>query len=127
MQPFKQLRVWRHAHAWILDIYKATTQFPAEERYVLTTQLRRAAMSVASNVAEGSKRRSPIDFARHLNIAEGSLAEASYQLLLAGDLGYANVESLCNRADEIGAMLHRFRTRLELEGGRQGRRLTADG
>jgi four helix bundle protein len=118
MQPFTKLRVWGEAHAWVLDVYKASRVFPSEERYCLTTQLRRAGISVPSNIAEGSKRRSALDFARHLNIAEGSLAESSYQLLLAEDLGYADLRALRARADEIGAMLHGFREKLERQGGR---------
>ncbi len=113
MQRFTDLRAWREAHAWVLDVYRLSRRFPNDERYGLTSQLRRAAMSVPSNIAEGSKRRSLAEHARFVNIAEGSLAEADYQLMLAGDLGYADVRAERSRADTIGAMLHGLRESLE--------------
>lgn len=87
MQRFTDLKVWRRGHSLVLGIYRATATFPAEERFGLVSQLRRAAVSVPANIAEGSQRDSPADYARFLNIAQGSLAEVQYLLLFARDLG----------------------------------------
>lgn len=116
MQRFTELKVWQVAHAWVLDVYRATRGFPADERYGLTAQLRRSAASVPSNIAEGAKRRTPADYARFLNIAEASLSEAEYHLILARDLSYASsheLRALSEGAAEIGRMLHGLRTRVE--------------
>ena len=88
MRDFRQLKVWQKAHRCTLEIYRHTQSFPAEERFGLTAQLRKAAVSVPSNIAEGCGRDSERDFARFLSIAAGSASEAEYQLLLARDLGY---------------------------------------
>jgi four helix bundle protein len=115
VQHFANLVVWQRAHSFVLEVYRRTAAFPREERYGLTSQLRRAAASVAANIAEGAKRRSETEFARHLNIAEASLAESAYFVLLARDLGYlpsAAAASLESEADEIARMLHRLRERI---------------
>ena len=83
MQRFTDLKVWQRSHALVLAIYRATMSFPADERFGITSQLRRAAVSVPSNIAEGSKRQGRLDYARFLNIAEGSLSETQYLLMLA--------------------------------------------
>ena len=88
MQDYRQLRVWQHAHQIALDVYRATASFPKAERYGLTSQIRRAASSVPSNIAEGCGRGSGPDFARFLQIATGSANEVDYQLLLTRDLGF---------------------------------------
>jgi four helix bundle protein len=75
MQRFTDLKVWQRSHALVLRIYQLTAGFPAEERFGLGVQLRRAALSVPTNIAEGSKRQGSQEYARFLNIAEGSLAE----------------------------------------------------
>ena len=90
MQDYRQLRVWKSAHRLVLAVYEATEAFPQRERYGLALQLRRASVSVASNIAEGASRATDRDFARFLDIARGSLGEVEYQVLLAGDLGYIN-------------------------------------
>lgn len=116
MQRYQDLKVWQRSHALVLRVYKLTEGFPEKERFALTSQLRRAAVSVPSNIAEGSKRRSQQQYAHHLNVAEGSLAEADYQLLLSRDLGYATEDSvrpLRNEADEIARMLFQLRTKVE--------------
>ena len=105
---FKDLTVWQKAHKLVLDIFQATKSFPAEEKYGLATQLRRAAVSVPTNIAEGFKRKSKKDFSHFLNIADTSLEETKYHLLLAEDLGY--LPSQLSRhpqeqCDEIGRML----------------------
>jgi four helix bundle protein len=88
MRDFRKLKVWQNAHRCALEIYRHTQGFPVDERFGLTVQLRRAAVSVASNIAEGCGRDGERDFARFLSIAAGSASEVEYQLLLARDLGY---------------------------------------
>ena len=86
MQNFRDLKVWNKAHAVALAAYTATERFPASERYGLTSQIRRAATSIAANIAEGCGRSSDADFARFLHVAMGSASELEYLLLLARDL-----------------------------------------
>ena len=88
MRNFHELKVWGKAHRLVLSVYQATRHFPAEERFGLTLQLRRAAASAPSNIAEGCGREGERELARFLSIAAGSLSEVEYQLLLAHDLGY---------------------------------------
>ena len=88
MQRFTELEVWRRSHSLVLEIYRLTQSFPSEEKFGLTSQIRRAAVSVATNIAEGSKRVARPDYARFLNISEGSLAETQYLLMVSRDLGY---------------------------------------
>ena len=87
-RTFEDLIVWQKSHAFVLNVYKVSRNFPREETYGLTSQLRRAAISIPANIAEGFKRRGRPDKARLMNVAEGSLEEARYYLLLAHDLGY---------------------------------------
>jgi four helix bundle protein len=88
VQDFRQLKVWMKSHSLVLDVYKATVSFPKTEVFGLTNQIRRAAVSIPSNIAEGCGRGSDQDFARFLQIAMGSASEVEYQLLLARDLAY---------------------------------------
>jgi four helix bundle protein len=104
-RTFEDLLVWQRAHAFVLGVYRLTADFPREEQYGLTSQLRRAAVSVPANIAEGFKRRGKADKARLMNIAEGSLEEARYYLRLARDLGYANEPGLSDSAAEVGRLL----------------------
>ncbi|HEX6837928.1 MAG TPA: four helix bundle protein, partial [Polyangia bacterium] len=87
MQDFRDLKVWQRAHELTLAIYRATATFPSEERFGLTSQMRRSAASVPANIAEGRCRGSDADFGRFLRVALGSAAETEYHLILAGDLG----------------------------------------
>ena len=115
MQRFTDLKVWQRSHALVLEIYRATAGFPTDERFGLTSQLRRAATSVSTNIAEGSKRQHAPDYARFLNVAEGSLAETEYLLLLSRDLGYLPPEAatpLSTEAGEISRMLHALRAKV---------------
>jgi four helix bundle protein len=92
-----------------------TAHFPPEERYGLTSQLRRAALSVPTNIAEGSKRVSRQDYARFLNMAEGSLAETEYLLMVSRDLGYLpekDISTLPAELTEIGSVLNSLRTKV---------------
>lgn|SRR5258708_4513998 len=98
----------------VLQIYSLSRKFPAEEKFGLCSQLRRAALSVPANIAEGSKRIGRAEYARFLNIAEASLAETQYLLILAQDLGYVRKEgALEAETREIEVMLHALRTRVE--------------
>ncbi len=90
MKDFKDLKVWVKAHAVTLSIYEGTRNFPREEIYGLTSQMRRAAASIAANIAEGCGRRSDAELHRFLQIARGSASELEYHLLLARDLHFMN-------------------------------------
>jgi len=87
MQNFRQLSVWQKSHKLTLSIYNITRTFPREERFGLTSQLRRAASSIGANIAEGCGRNTRIEFRRFLDLAMGSASEVEYFLLLAFDLG----------------------------------------
>ena len=88
VRTFKDLKVWRKAYDMVIDIYKLTKDFPSDERFGLTTQIRRAAVSIPSNIAEGYARRYLKQYIQFLCIAYGSGAELETQLMLAKDLGY---------------------------------------
>ena len=125
MQRFTKLEVWQRSHQLALSVYRLTRTFPTDERFGIVSQIRRAAVSVASNIAEGSKRRSNPDYARLLNIAEGSLAETESLLRLARDLEFGPAESLKTliaEADEISRMVYALRAAVEAEAERQKHR-----
>ena len=105
---FHDLRVWQKSHALALEVYRASAVFPRHELFGLTQQMRRAAVSVPSNIAEGFRRRGRLDKARFLNIAAASLDELQYQLLLAHDLGYGDTTSLRQGALEVARMLSAY-------------------
>ena len=107
-QTFKQLLVWQKAHEFVLEVYKYTNSFPKTEIYALTPQFKRAAISIAANIAEGYKKKGKADKARLMNIAQGSIEECQYYLILANDLGYGESSLLTNLPDEIGKMLHSY-------------------
>ena len=115
MGDFRNLRVWQRAHNLTLEVYGATRTFPKEERYRLTSQLRRAAVSVPANIAEGCGRNGDAELARFLTIAKGSASELDYFLLLAHDLGYlktSRYEQLAEEVHGISRMLANFVDRL---------------
>ncbi|MFT5837144.1 MAG: four helix bundle protein [Candidatus Azotimanducaceae bacterium] len=105
---FESLLVWQKAHQFVLDTYKMTLNFPDSEKFGLTSQFRRAAISIPANIAEGYGKRSSADKARFYNIAQGSLNECRYYLRLAKDLGYAETQSLTEQSNEIGKMLRSY-------------------
>ncbi|HUU13017.1 MAG TPA: four helix bundle protein [Terriglobia bacterium] len=122
MQRFTDLKVWQRSHALALEVYRLTNAFPADERFGLTAQLRRAALSVPTNIAEGSKRQSRQEYARFLNIAEGSLAETEYLLMFSRDLGHVIASATSKvlvEIDEIARMLSNLRLRVEQVGFRK--------
>ena len=116
VRRYRDLIVWQKAVDWVAAVYAATQGWPSDERYGLTSQVRRAAVSVPSNIAEGCARRSTADFVRFLLIARGSLAEVETQLIIAERLGYVGgnaLASLHDSVDEISRMLAGLITKLE--------------
>ncbi|GIK61623.1 MAG: four helix bundle protein [Ignavibacteriota bacterium] len=108
MRDFRKLKVWEKAHAITLKIYKVTEKYPREELYGLTSQIRRACVSIPTNIAEGCVRSSDADFSRFLYIALGSTSELEYLILLSMDLKFINAElhiELNNEINEIKKML----------------------
>ena len=93
MRDFRKLKVWEKAHLLTLALYKATATFPQAERYGLTSQMRRAAVSIAANIAEGCGRSGVTEFAHFLNVAMGSASELQYHLILARDLNLLNKQN----------------------------------
>jgi four helix bundle protein len=109
MGDYQQLSVWKQAHGFTLEVYRITAGFPESERFGLTAQLRRATISIVSNIAEGSGRRTNRDQGRFLQIARGSVCEVECQLLLSRDVGYlpaATWAILNDHCREIGRMLN---------------------
>jgi four helix bundle protein len=107
-QSFRDLLVWRKAHEFVLAVYAFTAGFPRQETYGLALQMRRAAVSVPANIAEGFRRRGKADKARFMNLAEGSLEECRYYLILAQDLGYGDTTRLSTLAEEVSRLLNAY-------------------
>ena len=107
-KSFQDLIVWQKAHAFVLNVYGWTESFPRSELYGLTSQLRRAAVSIPANIAEGFKKRGPKDKLRFLNIAQGSLEEARYYLILADDLGYGCRQLLAKEVEQVSKLLEAY-------------------
>ena len=115
MQNFRKLRVWHAAHSLVLEVYRNPQLFPSDERYGLTSQLRRAAVSIAANLAEGCGRDGDADFARFVQIAMGSASEVEYHLILAHDLQYLSnpqYEQLAIQLNNVKHMLLSFLRKL---------------
>jgi four helix bundle protein len=115
-RTFEDLIVWQKAHAWVLDTYRATETFPKNEIYGLTSQLRRAAVSIPANIAEGFKKSGVADKRRFMNIAQGSLEECRYYLILARDLSYAKTEALMTQLEEVSRLLNAYLRAIETPG-----------
>jgi len=107
-KSFRDLIVWAKAHQLVLKTYRATQQLPKEELYGLTSQIRRSSVSVAANISEGFKKKGTADKLRFMNIAQGSLSETEYYLILIQDLEYGVVTELMNDADEVGKLLNAY-------------------
>ena len=113
VKTYRDLEVWQKAMAFVEDVYKAVKTFPREEQYGLSDQIRRAAVSIPSNIAEGFGRDTPKEFAHFLSIARGSLYEVMTQLEIASRLGYLAQDSgLYPQAESIGKMLNSLKKRL---------------
>lgn len=105
LQSYRDLEVWKQAMDLTISIYSLTSVFPSSEEYGLTSQLRRAAVSVASNIAEGASRKSIKEFIQFLNISNGSLSEIETQLEIAVRLNYISENSLQNHINHIRSMI----------------------
>ena len=107
IRDFTDLIVWRKSHRLVVNIYKLTKDFPREEKFGLVNQMRRAAVSIPANIAEGFRKRGKRDKANYYNISQGSLDELRYYLILSKDLGYIeNISELQAAATEINKMLY---------------------
>ena len=117
MHQFKELLIWKKSRYFCSEIYSITASFPSDEKFGITNQLRRASVSIPSNIAEGSSRNSNKDFARFLEIAIGSGYEIETQLLIASDLKFLKLEKLEElliSLDEIIKMISKFRSTLKI-------------
>ena len=104
-KTFEDLIVWQKSHEFVLGIYRMTRSFPKSEIYGLTSQFRRAAVSIPANIAEGFTRMGKADKLRFLNIAQGSLEECRYYLVLTRDLGYADIAEHRSKLAEVSKLL----------------------
>ena len=102
---FQDLVVWQKAHQFVLGVYRLSKAFPREEIYGLTSQFRRAAISIAANIAEGFKKIGRADKVRFMNVAEGSLEECRYYLILTRDLEYGDSLELFGQLEEVSKLL----------------------
>lgn len=116
LKAFRKLIVWQRAHELTLMIYKTSEKFPQHEMFGLTSQMRRSAVSVEANIAEGYALGTGPNYLRHLNISVGSLAETESHIEIAHDLGYMSdttYENLTDKAREVGYLLSRLKTSIE--------------
>jgi len=104
-RTFQDLLVWQKAHGFVLGVYALTAAFPKHETYGLSLQMRRAAVSIPANIAEGFRRRGKADKARFMTMAEGSVEECRYFLILAKDLGYEDTQKLSAMLEEVSRLL----------------------
>ena len=107
-RSFCDLDVWQKSHQYVLAVYRLTGGFPKQETYGLASQMWRAAVSIAANIAEGFGKRGKLDKARFMNIAEGSVEESRYYLILARDLGYGPTESLMRSLEDGSRLLSAY-------------------
>jgi four helix bundle protein len=105
---FQDLIVWQKAHQFVLAAYRYTSNFPKSEMYGLTSQFRRAAVSVPANIAEGFKKKTKPDKGRFLNIAQGSIEECRYYLILSRDLNYGDNSALIEQHAEVSRLLQAY-------------------
>jgi len=107
-KTFRELIAWQKAQQFVIAVYQYSTGFPKTEMYALSSQFRRAAVSIAANIAEGYKKRSRLDKARFFNIAQGSIEECQYYLILSNDPGYGKNTELTILLDEISRILEAY-------------------
>lgn len=113
---FQDLIVWQRAHEFVLSVYNISKGFPREEIYGLTSQFRRSAISVPANVAEGFKKKGRADKVRFMNIAQGSLEECRYYLILTNDLKYGDTTKLLAQLEEVSKLLTSYSTAITNSG-----------
>jgi four helix bundle protein len=109
---FQDLIVWQKAHQFVLGVYKHSKDFPKEETYGITSQLRRAAVSIAANIAEGFKKKGKPDKVRFMNVAQGSLEECRYYLILVKDLGYIDTKTMNSQLEETSKLLEAYSSKI---------------
>jgi four helix bundle protein len=107
-KTFQDLVVWQKAHQLVLAIYEFTAHFPKSETYGLVLQMRKAAVSIPANIAEGFRRRGKADKVRFLNTSESSLEESRYYLILSEDLGYGKTGEILNSLEDVSRLLHSY-------------------
>jgi four helix bundle protein len=115
-KSFEDLVVWQKAHQFVLMTYRFSDEFPRRETYGLTSQLRRAAVSIPANISEGFKKKGRADKARFLNIAQGSVEECRYYLILARDLGYGDGAELKRILEEVSKLLEAYSSAIRASG-----------
>ncbi len=116
MQDFTQLKVWQKAHNFTVNLYKITKDFPTDEKVGLTNQIRRASVSIESNISEGCGRNGDKEFSRFLDIAQGSACEVKCQILIARDLGYldnSKSQLLTDKINEVSRMINALNQKLK--------------
>jgi four helix bundle protein len=126
---YRDLHVWQHSMDLLMEIYNVVKLFPKEELYNLTSQMKRCAVSIPSNIAEGSSRRSTMEFMRYINIATGSLAELETQLIVAERLHYISINvlpGLMEQTDRISRKLQKLYESLKQKKSRDSRLATRD-
>jgi four helix bundle protein len=107
-KSFEELLVWQKAHQFVIEVYRLTDSFPKLERFGLTAQFRRAAISIPADIAEGFRKKGKLDKVRFLNISQGSLEECRYYLILSRDLDYANISHIMDLGNEVGKLLEGY-------------------
>jgi four helix bundle protein len=107
-KTFQDLVVWQKAHQLVLAIYEFTAHFPKSETYGLALKMRKAAVSIPANIAEGFRRRGKADKVRFLNTSESSLEESRYYLILSEDLGYGKTGEILNSLEDVSRLLHSY-------------------
>ena len=112
-KSFRDLIVWQKAHVFVLEVYRVSEGFPATERYGITSQLRRASVSIAANIVEGFRKRGPADKLRFFNIAQGSADESLYFLVLIHDLKFTDTTALQQQLEEVLRLLHAYMSAIE--------------
>ena len=114
-KSFEDVEIWKKAHQFVLDVYRLTENFPKHELFGLTSQLRRAAVSIPANFAEGFKKTGKPDKVRFYNIAQGSLEECRYYLRLSNDLNYGRTDELRSNLEEVSKMLTSYMAKIRAD------------
>ena len=116
MQDFSKLKVWQKAHNFTVNLYKITKDFPSDEKFGLTNQIRRATVSIESNISEGCGRNGDKEFSRFLDIAQGSAYEVKCQIFISRDLGYldsSKSQLLTDKINEVSRMINALNQKLK--------------